>query len=176
MFTLFYFENIFRAFSYMTWECGLYSLVREGNQTTDATLFFFLSTVLLSDMMQCNLIIHKISARTKVGVVIDSHCSLYRTHDFSDPERHWLYMTVESKEFVIGTRNIILLGFTVDLRQSRTKLQTRRFPYFCLLSEEFILRHRQSTGFCQHDGPCFTPIQNNILHFRSGLCICFSIN
>jgi hypothetical protein len=151
------------------------STARESNNRCWAV---FESTVLLSYMMQCNLSIHKICVWTEIGVVIDLHCSMYRTctHDFSDLERHRLHMTVESKECVIGTRNIIALGFTTDLRQSGTKLRTRCFPDFVSFLRGLFLKHRQSMGFCQHDGPCFTNIQNNRYHYRSRLCICSRIN
>jgi len=57
----------------------------------------------------------------------------------------------------------------------RNKVTNSLLPRFCFISEEFILKHHQSMGFCQHDGTCFTPIQNNRWHYRSGLCIYSSI-
>jgi len=89
----------------------------------------------------------------KFGVVIDLLCSLYCTHDFSDPERHWLHIRAESEECV--TR------FCSWFKKVRNEVTNSLLSRFCLISEEFILKHRQSMGFCQHDGPCFTPIQNN---------------
>jgi hypothetical protein len=101
-----------------------------GRESNNRRYAVFESAVLLSDMMQCNSSIHEICVWTEVGIVIDLHFSLYRTRDLSDPERHRLHMTVETKECVIGTRIIIALGFTTGLRQSETKLRTCRFPDF----------------------------------------------
>jgi len=106
-----------------------------GRESNNRRYTFLKVLFLLSDIMQCNLSIRKICVWTEVGVVIDLHCSLYSTHDLSHPEPHWPHMTVEFKECVIGARNIIALGFTTGLRQSGTKLRTRRFPDF-----DFFLR------------------------------------